>query len=106
MADGVFGFDVRNEPPEDGRSKFVVTEDDAFFVSYEGSEVSPPDFVAILGAVFDLDDEEVFKSLGKSMDDGLLILGYYDPPSGEVDIHIPLERTEYVEKRLAEIIGG
>lgn len=105
MADGVFGFDVRNEPPKDGRSKFVITEDDAFFVSYEGSEVSPPDFVAILGAVFDL-DEEVFKSLGKSMDDGLLILGYYDPPSGEVDIHAPLERTEYVEKRLAEVIGG
>jgi len=44
--------------------------------------------------------------LGKSMDDGLLILGYYDPASGEVDIQIPLERTEYVEKRLAEVIGG
>ncbi len=81
MADGVFGFDVRNEPPEDRGSKFVITEDAAFFVSYVGSEVSPPDFVAILGVVFDLDDEEVFKSLGKSMDDGLLILGYYDPAS-------------------------
>lgn len=106
MADGILGFDAHNEPPEGKRSKFVITEDDAFFVFYEGSEVSPPDFVAILGAVFDLDDEEVFKSLEESMDDGLLILGYYDPPSGEVDIHIPLERTEYVEKRLAEVIGG
>ena len=106
MADGVFGFDVSNEPPKDGQSKFVITEDAAFFVFYEGSEVSPPDFVAILGAVFDLDDEEVFKSLKKSMDDGLLILGYYDPAPKEVDIHIPLERTEYVEKRLAEVIGG
>ncbi len=106
MADGVFGFDVRNEPPKDGRGKFVITEDAAFFVSYVGSEAAPPDFVAILGAVFDLDDEEVLKSLEKRMDDGLLILGYYDPASGEVDIHAPLKRTEYVEKRLAEIIGG
>lgn len=106
MADGVLGFDVRNEPPKDGRSKFIITEDAAYSVSYVGSEVSPPDFVAILGAVFDLDDEEVFKSLEEKMDDGLLILGYYDPAPKEVDVHVPLERTEYVEKRLAEIIGG
>ncbi len=106
MANRVFGFDVHSEPPEDGQIKFIITEDDAFFVSYEGDEVAFPDFVAILGAVFDLDDGEVLKSLEKRMDDGLLILGYHDPAQKEVDIHAPLERTEYVEKRLAEVIGG
>jgi hypothetical protein len=105
VADGVFGFDVRNEPPEDRRGKFVITEDAAFFVSYVGSEAAPPDFAEIISSVFDL-DEEVFKSLDKRMDDGLLILGYYDPATKEVDIHAPLEKTEYVEKRLADIIDG
>ncbi len=106
MANRVFGFDVHSEPPEDGQIKFVIAEDDAFFVSYEGDEAAPPDFVAIISSVFDLDDGEVFKSLEKRMDDGLLILGYYDPATKEVDIHAPLEGTEYVEKRLAEVIGG
>ncbi len=106
VADGVSGFDIHNEPPKDGQSKFLITEDAAFFVFYEGDEAAPPDFVAILGAVFDLDEEEVFKSLEKKMDDGLLILFCGGIVVAEVDIHAPLERTEYVEKRLAEVVGN
>jgi hypothetical protein len=64
-----------------------------------------PGFVDILAEVFDLGDPEEEKALDGKFDSGKLILGYLDA-DGELDIHVPLERNEYVEKRLQEVFDG
>ncbi len=83
------------------RNKFVVTEEEAYFFLVVPDEDVPP-FADILAEVFDLGDPEVVKTLDEKFDSGTLILGYLEADGG-LDIHVPPERNEYVQKRLEEI---
>ncbi len=92
----IYDYFIRNH-----RNKFVVTEDGAYFVPCSiGQDVSP--FADILAEVFDLGNPEVVKTLDEKFDSGTLILGYLEPDGG-LDIHVPPERNEYVQKRLEEV---
>lgn len=96
-------LELHDHPVQGQRNKFVVTEDDAYFFPVASGDV--PRFVDILAEAFDLDDSEVVKRLGDKFDSGKLILGYLEEDGG-LDIHAPLEQTEYVEKRLQEVFGA
>ncbi len=96
-------MELRNHPIQGQKNKFVVTEGEAYFFPVASSDV--PKFVNILAEVFDLGDPEVEKGLDKMFDSGTLILGYLEA-DGRLDIHVPLERNEYVNKRLQEVLSG
>ncbi len=90
-------------PVQGQKNKFVMTEEGAYFFAVVSDDV--PRFVDILAEVFNLVDSEVVKALDEMFDSGTLILGYLEADGG-LDIHVPLERSEYVEKRLKEVFGG
>ncbi len=96
-------MELHDHPVQGQRNKFVVTEDDAYFFPVASGDV--PRFVDILAEVFDLGDPEEEKALDGKFDSGKLILGYLEEDGG-LDIHVPLERNDYVEKRLKEVFGG
>ena len=86
------------------KNKFVVTKEDAYFFPVASGE-DVPSFADILAEVFDLEDPEVVKALDEKVDNGEFILGYLEA-DGELDVNVPLERNEYVEKGLQEVLGG
>ncbi|MDP9426694.1 MAG: hypothetical protein M3P37_11855 [Actinomycetota bacterium] len=96
-------MELHEHPVQGRRNKFVVTEEEAYFLAVASGDV--PRFVDILAEVFNLVDSEVVKALDEMFDSGTLILGYLEADGG-LDIHVPLERNEYVEKRLQEVFGG
>ncbi len=87
-------------PVSGQKNKFVVTEEEAYFFPVVPGDA--PRFVDILAEVFDLEDPEVVKLLDEKADSGKLILGYLEA-NGELDIHVPPERNEHMEKRLKEV---
>ena len=97
-------MELHDHPVPGQKNKFVVTEEEAYFFAVVSGE-DVPSFADMLIEVFDLEDPEVLKMLDEKFDSGTLILGYLEL-NGELDIHVPLERNEYVEKRLKEVFGG
>ena len=91
-------MELYDHPVPGQKNKFVMTKEEAYFVTV-APDGDVPSFADILAKISDLDDLEVVKVLDKSFDGGKLILGYLEA-DGELDIHIPSERSEYVEKRL------
>lgn len=65
-----------------------------------------PQFIEILGKILNLDDSNVLKEIEEKLSEGKIILGYYDPPTKEIDVHILLEPNDYVKKRLKEVFSG
>ncbi len=96
-------MELHDHPVQGQKNKFVVTEEEAYFSPVASGDV--PRFVDILAEIFDLDDPEVVEVLDDKFDSGRLILGYLEADGG-LDIHVPLEQNEYVEKRLQEVLGG
>jgi hypothetical protein len=96
-------LELHNHPVSGQKNKFVVTEEEVYFFPVAHGDV--PRFVDILAEIFDLGNPEVEKALDEVLDSGKLILGYLKA-DGELDIHVPLEQSEYVEKRLEEVFGG
>ncbi len=97
-------MELHDHPVQGQRNKFVVTEGETYFFAVVSDE-DVPRFVDILAEIFDLGDTEVVKTLDDEFDSGKLILGYLEA-DGELDIQIPLVRSEYVNKRLKEVFGG
>lgn len=95
----VNGRRLQTKPVEDHDNKFVITEDEAYFVPL----VDSPQFVEILAAIFDLDDPSVFKDVEERLSEGKIILGRY---SSKIFIDNPLEPNEYVQKRIKEVFGA
>ncbi len=94
-------MELYDHPVPGQKNKLVVTEVEEYFVPCASDE-DVPSFSDILAEVFDLEDPEVVKALDEKADSGKLILGYLKA-DGELDIHVPLEQNEYVEKRLQEV---
>lgn len=85
-------------------NKFVITDDRAYFVPYR-RELDWPIMRDILGEIFDLDDPEIIEEVDGRFSEGRIIVGYYYPSTKEVVIQVPLETSEYVEKRIREVFG-
>jgi len=85
-------------------NRFVLTEDGSFFVPYSSEFCFPP-IVDILREIFDLDDPEIYKEVRGKLAVGSIIVGDYFPSTGELVIQVPLETSEYTEKRIREVFG-
>ncbi len=85
-------------------NKFVLTEDGSFFFPYR-QEFGFPPIVTIFREVFDLDDPEVYRDVRDRLAVGLIIVGDYFPSSKDVVIQVPIEKNQYVEKRIEEVFG-
>ena len=95
-------MELHDKPVEHIENKFVITEDKAYFLPYSNKEEAPW-FTEILGEIFDLDDHEVSSNVEERLSEGKILMGYYDPLTERVEIHVPLETSEYVEKRIREV---
>ncbi len=96
-------MELRDHPVPGQKNKFVVTEKEAYFFPVAHGDA--PRFVDIVAEVLDLKDPEVVKMLDEEFDNGKLILGYLEADGG-LDIHVPLERSKYVNKKLKEVFDG
>ena len=98
-------MEIYKQSLEGYESKFVITEDEAYFVPYL-DRMDAPKMIEILGEIFDLDDPEVYREVDGKLFSGRIILGHYDPSNKEVVVSTPLETNEYVEKRIKEVFGN
>lgn len=94
-----------DQPVEGYLNKFVITEDNAYFIPYLRN-TDAPTIIEILGEVFDLDDPQVHRDVDGRLFGGRIILGYFEPATKEVVIHVPLETSGYVRRRIEEVFGG
>ncbi len=94
-------MELHDKPVEQVKNKFVITEDRAYFLPYSNREETPW-FTEILKEIFDLDNPEVSRNVEERISEEKIIMGYYDPSSEQVEVHVPLETSEYVEKRIIE----
>ena len=85
-------------------NKFVLTEHGSYFVPYRRELCFPP-MEDILGEIFDLDDPGVYREVRDRLAVGLIIVGDYFPSTKEVIIQVPLEKSQYTEKRVREVFG-
>ena len=85
-------------------NKFVLTKDRSFFFPYRREFCFPP-MRDILGEIFDLDDPKVYGEVRDRLAIGRIIVGDYFPSTKEVIIQVPLETSDYVEKRIEEVFG-
>ena len=85
-------------------NKFVLTEQRAYFVPYRRELCFPP-IRDILWQVFDLDDPEIYREVRGKLAVGLIIVGDNFPKTKELVIQVPLEESQYTEKRMMEVFG-
>ena len=85
-------------------NKFVLTEETAYFVPYRSEFCFPP-IVDILREIFGLDDPEIYRGVRDRLAIGLIVVGDYFPSTKEVIIQVPLETSDYVERRIEEVFG-
>ena len=85
-------------------NKFVLTERRSYFFPYRRELCFPP-MRDILREIFDLDDAEVYRELKGRLAVGGIIVGDYFPSTKELVIQVPLEKSQYTEKRI-EVFGN
>ncbi len=85
-------------------NKFVLTEQRAYFFPYR-REFCFPLIVDILREIFDLDDPGVYRKVRNKLAVGRIIVGDYYPSTEEVVIQVPLEKSDFVERRIEEVFG-
>ncbi len=92
------------EPPKTRESRFVITEDDAYFYPV-AKALNKPSTIDILAHVFDLEDPEVYSDVSGKLVGGRIIRGHYDPSTKEVVILGPSEPSAYLERRIEDVFG-
>src|SRR5215204_5324448 len=63
------------QPIEGYRNKFVITEDESYFVPYL-KKTDAPRMIDILGEIFDLNDPQIYRDVDGKLIGGRIILGY------------------------------
>ncbi len=81
---------IYEQPVEDYKNKFVITEAESYFTPYL-RKTDTPKMIEILGEIFDLNDPKVHKEVDDKLLGGRMILGYYDPSTKEIIVHTPLD---------------
>jgi hypothetical protein len=59
----------------------------------------------ILWENFDLDDPKIYRDVRGKLAVGRLVVGDYFPKTEEIVIQVPLESTDYVQKRIDAVFG-
>lgn len=107
MAEGhmIKGYKIHESPVLGKLNKFVITEDQAWFLAMEDKAQLP--FREILPEIFDFSNEEAMDLVEAKLEDGQILLGYVTKETGEVEVHTwPLDRdsgSETVKRRMREI---
>ncbi len=91
-------------PSKDHESKFVITEDEAYFVPFIKT-LNKPSTIDILAHAFDLEDPEVYSNVRDRLAGGRIVRGYYDPSTKDVMILGPNQPSAYLKKRIGEVFG-
>jgi hypothetical protein len=96
------------EKPVSGKeNKFVITEEEGWFLPFEDNTVAPT-LSEILTAVVDADfsDPKVVEDYDRRLENGLVLLGYVSKDTGAVSVHLPDESIgEDMKGRLDEVFG-
>ena len=93
-----------DEPIESCENKFIITEDEAYFVPFIKTH-NKPGTIDILAHVFDLEDPEVYADVSGRLIGGRIIRGHYDPSTKEVVILGPTEPSAYLHRRIKDVFG-
>ncbi|MDP9439216.1 MAG: hypothetical protein M3P49_10795 [Actinomycetota bacterium] len=102
----VGGLRLHKEPVVGGQNKFVITEDEAWFLPFEDNTQAPR-LYEMLMAIFGeaLDDEEFSDELDARLEDGSLLLGYVRE-GGAIEIHSLLDAPgPAAHARIREVFG-
>jgi integrase len=91
--------------PKTQSSRRVLTlPQRADFVPYRRELCWPP-MRDILWENFDLDDPKIYRDVRGKLAVGRIVVGDYFPKTEEIVIQVPLESTDYVQKRIDEVFG-
>ena len=96
-------MELHNKSIDDAQNKFVITEERAYFLPCQDRSEAPQ-FIEVLGKIFDLDGPE-YEEVDQKLSEGRIILGYYDPSSEVIEVHLPLEPNDYVQQKVNEVFG-
>ncbi len=103
----VGGHNLREVPFPGRKTKFMITDDEAWFLAFE-DDASVPPLVEILVRVLDIDlaDEGVVSEVDAKLEDGRILLGYVSEDGKDVSVRSLPERHDLpVRKRLTEVFG-
>jgi hypothetical protein len=85
-------------------NKFVLTEDESYLVPYRREFCFPP-ISRHPPRDLRLGDPGVCREVRDKLAMGLIVVGDYFPKTKEVIIQVPLETSDYVERRIEEVFG-
>ena len=97
-------MELHDKPIEQVENKFVITEEKVYFLPCSNREETPW-FTEIVKEIFDLDDPEVSRRVEERVSQGKIIMGYYDPSTEEIEVHLPLEPNDYIKNRINVVFG-
>ncbi len=103
----VGGHKLREVPFPGRKTKFMITDDEAWFLAFE-DDASVPPLVEILVRVLgiDLADEGVVSEVDAKLEDGRILLGYVSEDGKDVFVRsLPDPHDVPVRRRLAEAFG-
>lgn len=89
-----------HEPPKTRPSRFVITEDEAYFYPMFDNK---PDTANILVQLFDLGNPEVLKDVSRKLFGGEIVRGHYDPVERQFEILGPVEPNADLWERIADV---
>ncbi len=93
-----------NRPPKTRESRFVITEERAYFHPISKGK-NRPGTIDILARIFDLEDPDVFNDVSERLLTGYVIRGHYDPSTGQVAIMGASEPSAYLLRRIKDVFG-
>ncbi len=89
-----------NEPPRTRPSKFVITEDEAYFSPVSNNK---PNTMEIVNQIFDLNDMDVFRDVCKKLVGGEIVRGHYNPTIRQFEILGPVEPSADLWERIVDV---
>ncbi|HKH12721.1 MAG TPA: hypothetical protein VKA73_16400 [Rubrobacter sp.] len=93
-----------NSPPKGRASRFVITEERAYFYPIAKGK-NGPGTIDILARIFDLEDPEVFKDVSERLLTGNVVRGHYAPSTGQVAIMGASKPSAYLQRRIEDVFG-
>lgn len=101
------GHKLYRAPLAGRENKFVITENEAWFLAYEDN-ANAPRLSEILAWMLriNLSDGEAVAEVDTKLEDGRILLGYVSREGNEVSVHLPPDsRDASVYRRLEEVFG-
>lgn len=93
-----------NKPPKTRESRFVITEERAYFHPISRVK-NKPSTIDILAQIFDLEAPDLFNDVSERLITGKIVRGYYDPSTRQVAIMGLSEPSAHLEGRIKDAFG-